>query len=46
MENINQEYVCIFFLRKEFRCVLSFPGGSDGKTSACNAEDLGSTTES
>ena len=26
--------------------ILSFPGGSDGKESACNAEDLGSTPES
>ena len=25
-------------------CVLGFPGGSDGKESACNAGDLGSIT--
>ena len=25
-----------------FFCIFCFPGGSDGKVSACNAEDLGS----
>ena len=25
--------------------ILGFPGGSDGKESACNAEDLGSVLE-
>ena len=28
-------------LRVEFVCVLSFPGGSDGKESACKVGDLG-----
>ena len=23
-------------------CLMSFPGGSDGKESSCNAEDMGS----
>ena len=23
-------------------CLMSFPGGSDGKESSCNAEDVGS----
>ena len=27
------------------RPMLGFPGGSDGKESACNAEDLGSIPE-
>ena len=30
-----------FFL-KVFKTLPGFPGGSDGKESACNAEDLGS----
>ena len=25
-----------------FMCIMGFPGGSDGKVSACNAGDLGS----
>ena len=28
---------------RTFRCSLSFPGGSDGKVSAYNVEDQGST---
>ena len=27
---------------KNFICAASFPGGSDGKASVCNAGDLGS----
>ena len=33
--------VCVWFLH----LVLGFPGGSDGKESACNAGDLGSISE-
>ena len=29
--------VCVFFI-----VLMGFPGGSDSKVSACNAEDLGS----
>ena len=38
------------FISVHFRlnhiAVVGFPGGSDGKESACNAEDLGSIPES
>ena len=33
--------MCVWFLH----LVLGFPGGSDGKESACNAGDLGSISE-
>ena len=30
------------FIYKVFNCILGFPGGSDGKASACNEGDMGS----
>ncbi len=41
------EYLKIFFLDllMHLVLVLGFPGGSDGKESACNAGDLGSIPE-
>ena len=33
-ENINKSYICI-------ECIRGFPGGSDGKESACNVGDSG-----
>ena len=30
------------FIYKVFNCILGFPGGSDGKASACNVRNLGS----
>ena len=35
-ENINKSYICI-------ECIRGFPGGSDGKESACNVGDSGLT---
>ena len=30
------------FIYEVFNCILGFPGGSDGKASACNVRNLGS----
>ena len=42
---ISQARICTYIYMHIFVCVyiitLSFPGGSDGKGSACNVEDLG-----
>ena len=37
VKNGNSKYLLISFI-----LILGFPGGSDGKESACNAGDLGS----
>ena len=42
---ISQARICTYIYMHIFVCVyiitLRFPGGSDGKGSACNVEDLG-----
>ena len=35
--NNHNEYICVCI----YTCTQGFPGGSDGKESACNARDLG-----
>ena len=42
---VNLRQQVVWGINKPFLFVLGFSGGSDGKESACNAEDLGSVPE-
>ena len=40
-ETLNLPHTSKYF-KKHLHCIWGFPGGSDGKESACNTGDLGS----
>ena len=42
MKSIQKVYFCIIYNYYSVLYIMGFPGGSDGKVSACNAGDPGS----